>query len=302
MMDYSVIIPTHNNLTLLKKCVYSWLAFGYNNLEIIVIEDGCNDGTQKWLSDLNRDEVKWCHTENVFETLACNEGMKIAKGKYIIIWQDDMILKNFRMLERINELMEINNTLAVVGFYRGLIFRPLLYEPKCYEDLYDKKHVHNSCFGLPSSIRIVHSCVRPWMIKKVVLDKVGLFDDIYSPLNWDEADLHLKVCKAKMIVGVYPGEFLGYFDHKHNSTTSKLDQEWLRSIVLKNGLHFHERWDNFISSYNFKSESIKVISNNMEINDKLRFIVNIFIFFRNKVVIHIKRNLLNILKYIKHNV
>ena len=80
MMDYSVIIPTHNNLLLLKKCVNSWLASINSKLEIIVIEDGCNDGTQEWLLGLNRDAVKWCHTENVFETLACNEGMKIARG------------------------------------------------------------------------------------------------------------------------------------------------------------------------------------------------------------------------------
>ena len=49
----SVVIPTFNNLEVLKKCLESWQTFASDQpVEIVVIEDGCSDGTPGYLRTL----------------------------------------------------------------------------------------------------------------------------------------------------------------------------------------------------------------------------------------------------------
>ena len=41
----SVVIPTFNNEAVLQQCLDAWQRFGGEAVELIVIEDGCRDGT-----------------------------------------------------------------------------------------------------------------------------------------------------------------------------------------------------------------------------------------------------------------
>ena len=55
----SVVIPTFNNEEVLRRCLTSWqLSAATSGVEIIVVEDGCRDGTRAFLeSGVNRSGV-----------------------------------------------------------------------------------------------------------------------------------------------------------------------------------------------------------------------------------------------------
>ena len=62
-MDISVIIPTFNRKDTLKRAIQSVVMQSYTPYEIIVIDDGSDDGTKEWLKD-NFPNVKYIYQKN----------------------------------------------------------------------------------------------------------------------------------------------------------------------------------------------------------------------------------------------
>jgi glycosyltransferase involved in cell wall biosynthesis len=73
--ELSVIIPTFNNLPVLRRCVESWRDYACDQpVELLVIEDGCRDGTPDYLREVCRAEwgsrhVRWFHDDYVYVLL-----------------------------------------------------------------------------------------------------------------------------------------------------------------------------------------------------------------------------------------
>ena len=90
----SVIVPIYNVEEYLNRCVESIVNQTYQNLEIILVDDGSPDNCPRmcedWVSKDNR--IKVIHKENGGLSDARNAGMKIVTGEYIsFIDSDDWI-------------------------------------------------------------------------------------------------------------------------------------------------------------------------------------------------------------------
>jgi len=107
----SVIVPVYNAEKYLRRCVESIFSQTYNNLEIILINDGSQDQSGIICDELaNEDErVKVFHKENGGEASARNAGLDIAIGEFIgFVDSDDFIEDN--MYERMHELLVIGDS------------------------------------------------------------------------------------------------------------------------------------------------------------------------------------------------
>lgn len=90
----SVIVPVYNVEAYLPRCVDSILAQTYKNLEIILVDDGTKDASDKICDEYAaRDpRVKVIHKENGGLSSARNAGIDIAKGEYFgFVDSDDWI-------------------------------------------------------------------------------------------------------------------------------------------------------------------------------------------------------------------
>lgn len=85
----SVIIPTFNRCHYLIEAVDSVLAQTYENIEVIVIDDGSTDGTNETLKDRYGEKIIYFWQENRGESVARNLGVSIAKGEYIAFVDSD---------------------------------------------------------------------------------------------------------------------------------------------------------------------------------------------------------------------
>lgn len=87
----SVIIPAYNAEKTLRRCVESVTSQSFRNVEILLIDDGSQDGTPA-LCDLLADEdsrVRVFHKENGGVSAARNLGLAEAQGAYILFADSD---------------------------------------------------------------------------------------------------------------------------------------------------------------------------------------------------------------------
>lgn len=93
----SIIIPTYNRFSLLVQAVESCLNQTYQDIEIIIIDDGSTDGTEAGVSNLLNNEWKnkpiiFHKQKNAGASAARNKGLELSKGEYIQFLDSDDLL------------------------------------------------------------------------------------------------------------------------------------------------------------------------------------------------------------------
>jgi glycosyltransferase involved in cell wall biosynthesis len=89
-MLVSVIIPTYNRKDLVQRAVSSVLNQTYRNLELLVVDDGSNDGSGEALSYFNSDpRFHYTYQENRGQSAARNRAIASASGDLIAFLDSD---------------------------------------------------------------------------------------------------------------------------------------------------------------------------------------------------------------------
>ena len=97
MLKITVIIPMYNVEKYIKRCINSIINQKYNNIEIILIDDGSTDNSYNIAHnyEINDPRIKVIKKENEGVSSSRNIGIQIATGDYItFIDADDYIKKN----------------------------------------------------------------------------------------------------------------------------------------------------------------------------------------------------------------
>lgn len=112
----SIIIPVYNVLPYLKKCIESVISQTYRNLEILLIDDGSDDGSEAVCDQFEKQDqrIKVFHKCNGGLSSARNYGLRYATGDYIgFVDSDDYIDR--KMYEHLIEAMNEKVDLAACG-------------------------------------------------------------------------------------------------------------------------------------------------------------------------------------------
>lgn len=94
----SVIIPVYNGEKYIKKCLESVINQTYNNIEIIVVDDGSTDKTSEIIKKIANKDKRIVHIKSMNHgvSTARNLGIKKAKGEYLtFVDSDDTIQSNY---------------------------------------------------------------------------------------------------------------------------------------------------------------------------------------------------------------
>jgi GT2 family glycosyltransferase len=260
---FSVIVPTYNNDAALAQCLGSWQRqTDGQSVEVIVIEDGCTDGTADLLRRVSecgwgQRHLRWYHEHDIHEVRCTNRGFSESRGQLLLTWHDDMFVRVPWLLIELGRTFDAYPEIGLVGLSRGLNCFPVREAIQAWEDLYDWRR-------LPSTIGTgvrnwfdlteVDMVVRPWVVRRACLDRVGMLDEAFAPNEWDEADLCFRIREGGWKVAAHGYERLGAYVHL-GSTTLGVPSEAYKARVLRHGLLFHQRWDEVIERTHSRERS-----------------------------------------------
>ena len=185
----TVIIPTYNYGRFIGETISSILAQTYENLEVIVVDDGSKDNTRQIVESFG-EGVRYIYQENAGVSAARNNGIRNSKGEFIAMLDADDIWLPYK-LDKQMEFFEKNPSVGVVCCQTECINkdgevlsrRNRKDHPdrkKLYEDLLFHNRVGGGSVGL---------------IKKECFDKVGLFDERPEFKAVEDWDMWIKLAK-----------------------------------------------------------------------------------------------------------
>lgn len=247
----TVVIPSFNNMAVLRTCLEAWQKLGGSDVEIVAVEDGCSDGTAAMLEELSgtawgQRQLRWIHQDNGHELRSTNAGIAQARGRFVMAWQDDMFLRAKWLVPELFRTFAAYPDIGLISLSRGLNCIPSVEPLDTWEQLVDWRRLQSTIGPAPGNwwrLQEVDIVIRPWIVRRECLDRVGVLDEAFRPTEWDEADLACRIRQANWHVATSGFERLGAYYHLGSTTIGRAPSAAYLAGVLKNGRLFHARWD-----------------------------------------------------------
>lgn len=248
----TVVIPTHDNLAMLRDCLEAWRRHADGApVELLVIEDGCTDGTPAYLAeqagtDWGRRHLRWLHASDVHELMCTNLGLAEARAPLVMSWHDDMFLRAGWFVPELLATFRAYPEIGVLALSRGLTFTPTDAPLESWFDTIDWRRVQSTIGPAPLNwLRIyeIDGVMRPWVVRKACVDAVGALDAAFRPTEWDEVDLCFRIRAAGWRIATHGYERDGAYLHALNSTLGRTPSEKRMALGLRNAKLFFERWE-----------------------------------------------------------
>ena len=115
----SIIVPVYNTEKYLPRCLNSLIAQTYKNIEIICINDGSTDNSQKILAAFASADKRICviTQHNAGQGAARNKGLGLAGGEYVVFVDSDDVLHPQALELTIYLLQQENANVANFKFF-----------------------------------------------------------------------------------------------------------------------------------------------------------------------------------------
>lgn len=235
--EISIIIPLYNKSLYTFTCLKSIHEnSGKNRYKVIVIDDASDDDTAVMLEDIEGITVIR-NTENKGFIFSSNVGAKAAKGRYIVLLNNDTIVTTGWLDALRNTFMDFPDA--------GLVGAKLIYPDGRLQEAggivwQDASAVIYGRYDDPnkpeySYCREVDYCSGAClMIPRQDFLKLGLFDDYYTPAYYEDTDLAFRVRKNEKKFTTNPAQLLYISRAYHLALTYHEAQSNFKSSIKKN--------------------------------------------------------------------
>ncbi len=221
----SVIVPIYNVADYLDRCVTSIINQTYNNLEIILIDDGSTDNSEKLCDEyaLKDNRITIIHQDNKGLSEARNSGLRIASGKYIFFCDSDDYLEIDCLERMLGRLKKDHADIVACGFN------------SVYDEISKEVQaggiINDSNPGRWSGRQSVIEMMRNTNVCSVVWNKLykkELFESLSFPKgvqNEDEAITYKLLYKAG-IVSYMPDALYNYYQRETSIMHENLEERF----------------------------------------------------------------------------
>ena len=178
-MNVSVVIPNYNGMRFLNECLNS---INYNSiLEVIIVDNGSSDGSVEFILENYPDVILIKNDMNCGFAKAVNQGIQKAKGDYVFLFNNDAILADDDVINKlVHEIESTENIFSVSAKMIQLCNKNLIDDAGDeYTILGWTKRVGygKSVDNYSKSRNIFSACAGAALYNKSALLKLGLFDE-----------------------------------------------------------------------------------------------------------------------------
>ncbi|RKY40901.1 MAG: hypothetical protein DRP85_07620 [Candidatus Makaraimicrobium thalassicum] len=179
MKKVSVVIPAYNRAGLTVRTVESVLNQTYENIEIIVVDDGSTDDTRERLRPY-AGRIRYVYKRNGGASSARNLGIRLATGDYIGLLDCDDIYLPGKIEKSVNYLEERPDT--------GFVHTPIYLIDEEDTVLRSVSFFESRRTGWISRRLLLRNFIANSTVvaRRSCFEKAGLFDEtIFNPADWD---------------------------------------------------------------------------------------------------------------------
>lgn len=241
----SVIIPVYKVEKYVEKCIQSVINQTYENLQIILVDDGSPDNCGKICDEYAKKDhrIEVIHKSNGGLSDARNKGLEIAKGEYIGFVDSDDYIEADMYEVLYNLLKQYNADVSICNFYTVS---------------QGKISIKNADNGINEYNRIE-------ILKEILLDKniqsyawnklykKELFDEIKYPIGKKYEDIGttfflLEKCNKVVVTGKSEYYYINRQDSIVNNVTESTITDYIELIIQR--YDYIEENIKELSSYN----------------------------------------------------
>ena len=172
----SIIIPVYNGSNYMREAIDSALAQTYGNFEVLVVNDGSNDGgATREIALSYGDKIRYFEKENGGVATALNLALAQMEGEYFSwLSHDDLYYPN-KLTAEMNALLERGDLRAIVySDYDVWDMDKGEKWPARWLDQYPRECLEKSVF--PLIYTLLHGC--SLLIHKSHFQRVGIFNEV----------------------------------------------------------------------------------------------------------------------------
>lgn len=237
MRRVSIIIPTYNGFSLLERCVGSVRKHTPQPYEIIVADNGSEDGTVDWCLRQKITTISLACNEGFPK--ACNKGMRLASGDMLVLLNNDTVV-TAGWLDGLSKALYCAPNVGIVGPVTNYASgsQQVTYS---FDNL-DEFHRIAAEVNKPDPAkwkpvdRVVGIC---FVFRRELMDEIGLLDERFSPGHYEDDDYCLRARRKgyKLLVC---HDSLIY--HEGSASFSREGAEAHQALVHRNYLLFTDKW------------------------------------------------------------
>jgi GT2 family glycosyltransferase len=195
-MKCDIVIAVWNNLKLTESCIDSIIENTDVGYRLIIIDNASNDETKKYLEQLRDKEgpriLLIRNESNLGFIKAVNQGMRLSGAPYVCLINNDTVVTKgwlgemIRVAESSPRIGLINPSSNTLGQ------KPENKEsPEVYAEMLKKEAASFTEIG-----SAIGFCM---LIKKEVIERIGVFDEIYGMGNFEDTDYSRRAIKEGYI-------------------------------------------------------------------------------------------------------
>ena len=231
----SIVMLTYNQLEDTKLCVESLFKHTTDvNYELIFVDNGSTkDDTISYLDGLKKEHknIKTIYNkENLGFACANHQGIEISEGEYVLLLNNDVILTD-GWLSRMIQVAESDDKIGVVApCTNHASGRQVVTFSGTEEDdegiqKFAKEVLLKKAGNWISVSRIIGFCM---LIKREVLFKVGVLDEMFGPGGYEDYDYSMRVKHENYDIVIAMDTFIFHIGGKGYSSNN-MDYMNLRS-------------------------------------------------------------------------
>ncbi|TFE27862.1 glycosyltransferase family 2 protein [Cohnella luojiensis] len=236
----SIVIPTYNQQAFLAQCIDSIIANTDSPYEIIVVDNASTDGTAAYLQELGG-QIRYRVLENNRGFAgAVNVGMMMAKGRTILLLNNDtLVTENWlaNLLICLNSDEGIGMVGPVTNYISGEQKINVPYVDVADMPRFARENNRSDASRWQRIDRLTGFCL---LFRRELFEGVGFFDEGFEIGNFEDDDYNIRVRMLGKSLVIAKDTFIHHF----GSVSMKALGDRFQEVNDRNHFYFMDKWQN----------------------------------------------------------